>query len=166
MGDWIAWARVARDLIDWLVAVRDWSSAIRDWVDPTAWLRAINAWLIVHVEPIELITVWVLFGRELVLALGKLVSWGTVRQTRDRTPLGQAIKREKLAEAAGRISLGTYWAMVLIGYYTGHQWGLWSNYGIVVVLIIGAMLEAVYMTRFVVTLWCELRQRRHPDHPP
>lgn len=129
-------------------------------------LESISLWLQRHDLTLDLITVWVLalgFG---FFGVAKVVSWWTLRKTRDATMVGVTLKRQKMAEALIGFGLATLYGMTLFSYYfTGTGFGFWERLlvraGLVVVMVFGTW----YCMRFVYHLRREARGNRTGQIP-
>lgn len=121
------------------------------WTDITHWWDALGDWLTAHEQDADLWSVWLIVIGCTVLALVKLATWITIRNQRDRTDAGRALKRQKAAETAMFTAFATLYGLSLIAYYTGaipvNIWGRTTIRGVVVGGTIIAALAGIRLVR-------------------
>ena len=129
-------------------------------------LESISQWLQRHDLTLDLITIWVLalgFG---FFGVAKVVSWLTLRETRDATMVGVTLKRQKIAEALVGFGLATLYGMTLFSYYfTDAGFGFWGRLLVRVGLVIVMALGTWYCVQFVYWLRRESKGNRTGQIP-
>lgn len=123
-----------------------------DSVDTDRW----GQWLLAHERQTDLATIWVVVIGAAILAGVKVVSYLTIRTQRDRTDVGRALKRQKLAEAVawGALSL-IYSAVLWIAYDASTPFGVWERMGLRVLLALGIIVAVVFGVVFIRALRAE-----------
>lgn len=113
-----------------------------------------------HDLTIDLFTVWTLCLGFYIYALVKFVSWSVLRSQHDQTMVGATLKRQKLAETALGLSMGTLYGMTLMTYYCAISYEIWVRsavrFGIALVIILGG----IYGLQFTYYLLQETRRGR------
>lgn len=117
--------------------------------------KALLTWLQIHDLTLDLITVWALalgFG---VLATVNVVSWWTLRNQHDRTPVGKSLKQKKAAEAVICAVMAILYGLTLYAYYDGYLFGFWERFWLRLIVIAGIVCASVFGIRFVRALRAE-----------
>ena len=134
------------------------------WSDIAGWWDRFGDWLAVNEEQSDLWSVWLIVISLLVLAMVKLVTWWTIRNQRDRTDAGRALKGQKMAETWMFVAFAILYSLSLWVYYTGTlPVNLWGRMAIRAVVAGGSVVSAVQGIRFVLAL-----REQHfglPDEP-
>jgi hypothetical protein len=136
--------------------VQDLWNHIQDWLSGS--IASVEAWMVRHETTSDLATVWVLVLCLAVAGGVNVVTWWILRHTRDRTSFGFTLKRKKLAEGIAELGLSSLYALILWGYYQGHQFGPFWRYSVRVAVALGLIAAAVWGIRFIVALVRENRR--------
>src|SRR5690606_31234000 len=78
-----------------------------------------------------------------IVGLINVVTWFLICNTRDRTSLGPALRRKKLAEGIAELSVALLFGMLLWRYYQHHQFDPIFRMGIRVFLTVSAITAAL-----------------------
>ena len=121
--------------------------------DLTAFLRR-------HDLTIDLFTIWTMCLGFYIYALVKFISWSALRGQQDQTMVGATLKRQKLAETALGLSMGTLYGMTLMTRYGVISYEIWVRstvrFGVALVIILGG----IYGLQFIYYLLQEIRRGR------
>ena len=119
-----------------------------NWI-ATHWDR-LGDWLTAHDQDADLYSVWLIVFSLMVLAGVKAVTWWTMYGQRDRTAVGVALKRQKVAEVIMFLAWWGLYALSLWVYYTGNMpvniWGRMAIRGVVVGGSVAAAIFGVQLT--------------------
>lgn len=129
-------------------------------------LTTFEQWLRTHDVTIDLVTVWGLclgFG---LFGLVKAVSWWTLREQKDQTMIGVALKRQKLGEAIIGGGMATLYGMSLLTYYVADAGiGFWDRTIIRAGLFLAMVLVSWFGVQFVYHLRREASSHRTGSIP-
>lgn len=99
--------------------------------------------IISHDEALDVITVWMVCVSMAIVGMINVVTWFLICNTHDRTSLGPALRRKKLAEGIAELSVALLFGMSLWGYYQHHQFDPISRTGVRVFLTVSAIAAAL-----------------------
>lgn len=111
-----------------------------------------DRWLRTHDRTIDEITVWCLASGPIGLSVVKLLSYLELRGQRDQTPVGQAIRPQKLSEALAWLMFGLLYSLTLYAYYGSVDVGFWPRIFLRMALIVSVAFALLYGVRFIFTL--------------
>ena len=123
---------------------------------PNAW-HNLWEWVRRNDVTLDLIVLWALCIGTLTMSVAKFIAWWTIRGTRDRTDLGQALKRQKFTEGFFWVGLSGLYAMTLATYYFSHQFGPPERTALRVFLMAAIVSSLFYVARFIYYLRKERR---------
>lgn len=128
------------------------------WVEGDgSWLGQAEAWVDRHDLTIDLITVWSLAVGFAVLAVVELATWLSLRGSLDQTRVGQRLRPKKLGYALICAAMSMLYGLSLYAYYREHQFGVWSVFGLRVLIVVGIITAAAFGIRFILALRDERR---------
>ena len=112
-----------------------------------------GAWLTRHEQDADLYSVWCIVAAFALLAIVKLVTWGTIRNQRDRTSAGTALKGQKAAETVMFVCLAGLYGLSLWVFYTGSMpINIWGRTAIRFAVVGGTVTAAVFGMRLILAL--------------
>ena len=114
----------------------------------------LKAWLIANEEQFDLVTVWALVLGLYVLFGVKLASWAVIRYQQPITPVGIALRGQKLSEAVFYFAWGTVYTGTLILYYSypGEPFGIWVRMLLRSMAVAGIAGAVIHGLRFSAAL--------------
>lgn len=121
-------------------------------------IDTLGDWLAAHDRGVELTAIWILVAAFSVYALVKVASWAAIYHQPDRTPVGRALRIQKLAEAVMGAGLATLYALTLWAYYQHHVYGVWTRLVVRSLVVAGVVAASVFGVRFTLALRREMRR--------
>jgi hypothetical protein len=115
-------------------------------------ITEMDAWVMTHVDNINLYFYWAFTIAIGVWGIAKLISRLSLRGSLDRSAVGRTLRSQKTAESIALISTAIFWGSVVADYYGVFDSPISISFLLVMVMVIGSAIAAILNVGFAVVL--------------